>query len=212
MNPKVDQYLSGVKKWREEMEALRTIILGSPLSEDLKWGQPCYTFQKSNVLILYGLKDYCGLGFFKGALLKDRSEILHQQGKNSQAVRLIRLTTVEEIAEMGPIIKAYIDEAIGLEKAGIKIDFKEKNELVFPEELLKKIDEDAALKTAFEALTPGRQRGFNLYFSAPKQSKTRVARIEKYTQRILDGKGIHDCTCGLSKRMPTCDGSHKNIQ
>jgi uncharacterized protein YdeI (YjbR/CyaY-like superfamily) len=191
MNPKVDEFLSKDKKWQKELEKLRMIILDCQLTEELKWGKPCYTFQKSNIVILYGFKEYCALGFFKGALLNDANGILIKPGENSQAVRQIRFTNAREIVEMEPILKAYIYEAIEVERAGLKVDFKEKTELVFPEEFQKKLDEIPALKTAFDALTPGRQRAYILYFSAPKQSKTRESRVEKCMQQILNGKGLN---------------------
>ncbi len=192
MNPKVDAYLSKAKIWREETQALRRILLDCGLTEELKWGKPCYTFQNSNLVIIFGLKDYCGLGFFKGSLLDDPKGILARQGEHSQAVRLIRFTNVQEIAEMESISKAYIKNAIEVEKAGLKVDFKEKHELVFPAELQKRLDEDATFKAAFAALTPGRQRAYNLHFSAPKQSKTRESKIDKHLPKILRGKGMND--------------------
>jgi uncharacterized protein YdeI (YjbR/CyaY-like superfamily) len=192
MNPKVDAYLSKAKKWREEMGKLRTILLDCQLTEELKWGHPCYTFQKSNVVIIGAFKEYCSLSFFKGALLNDLNGILIQPGENTQAVRQIRFTNVREIAEMEPILKAYIYEAIEVEKAGLKVDFKETSEFTIPEEFQNKLDEIPALKTAFDALTPGRQREYILYFSSAKQSKTRESRVEKYTQQILDGKGLRE--------------------
>jgi len=192
MNPKVDEYLSKAKKWQEEMEKLRMIILDCQLTEELKWGKPCYTFQKSNIVIIIGLKEYCALLFFKGALLKDANGILIKPGENTQAGRQIRFTNVREIVEMEPILKAYIYEAIEVEKAGLKVNFKKNTELIIPEEFQNKLDEIPALKTAFDALTPGRQRAYILYFSAPKQSKTRESRVEKCMQKILDGKGLND--------------------
>lgn len=192
MNPKVDVYLSKAKKWQEELEKLRMIILDCQLTEELKWGVPCYTFQKSNIVLIHVFKEYCALLFFKGALLNDTNGILIQQTKNTQAARQIRFTNVREIVEMETILKAYIYEAIEVEKAGLKVNFKEKTELIFPEEFQNKLDENPALKTAFDALTPGRQRAYNLYFSAPKQSKTRESRVEKCMQQILNGKGLND--------------------
>jgi len=209
MNPKVDQYISKAQKWQEELKQLRKLLLDCALTEELKWGVPCYTFQNKNLILIGGFKAYCALSFFKGVLLKDTNKILKKPGDNSQSVRLIRFTNVQEILNMATKLKAYIQEAIEIENAGLKVNFKEKTPLVFPEELLQLFKENPALKVAFEALTPGRQRGYNLYFSAPKQSKTRISRIEKYTSKILSGKGFHDCTCGLSKKMPSCDGSHK---
>ena len=192
MNPKVDGYLRKAKKWQEEMEKLRKIILDCGLTEELKWGHPCYTFQKSNIVLIHGFKEYCALLFFKGALLKDANGILVQQTENVQAGRQIRFTNVREIVELEAILKAYIHEAIEVEKAGLKVNFKKTTEFQIPEEFQKKLDEIAALKTAFNALTPGRQRGYILYFSAPKQSKTRESRVEKCMQQILNGKGLND--------------------
>ena len=192
INPKVDLYLSKAKKWQLEMEKLRMIILDCQLTEELKWGKPCYTFQKSNIVIILPLKEHCALLFCRGALLNDANGILIQQTKNTQAARQIRFTNVREIVEMESILKAYIYEAIEAEKAGLKVNFKKNTELIFPEEFQNKLDEIPALKTAFEALTPGRQRAYNLYFSAPKQSKTRESRVEKCMQQILNKKGLND--------------------
>jgi uncharacterized protein YdeI (YjbR/CyaY-like superfamily) len=192
MNPKVDGYLRKAKKWQEEMEKLRKIILDCGLTEELKWGHPCYTFQKSNIVLIHGFKEYCALLFFKGALLKDANGILVQQTKNVQAGRQIRFTNVREIVELEAILKAYIHEAIEVEKAGLKVNYKKTTEFIIPEEFQKKLDEIPALKAAFNALTPGRQRGYILYFSAPKQSKTRESRVEKCMQQILNGKGLND--------------------
>ena len=192
MNPKVDEYLSKAKKWQEELEKLRMIILDCQLTEELKWGAPCYTFQKSNIILIRGFKEYCALLFFKGALLNDPNGILIKPGENTQAGRQIRFTNAREIVEMEPILKAYIYEAIEVEKAGLKVNFKKNTELIIPEEFQNKLDEIPALKTAFDALTPGRQRAYILYFSAPKQSKTRESRVEKYMQQILNGKGLRE--------------------
>src|SRR6184192_2822170 len=189
MNPKVDGYLSKAKKWQEEFEKLRMIILPSGLTEELKWGKPCYTFQDSNVVIIQGFKDFCALLFCKGALLNDPNGILKKFGW--QAARRIPFTNVREIVEMEPILKAYIHEATEAEKAGLKVTYK-KNPEPIPEELQNKLDEIPALKTTFDALTPGRQRGYILYFSGAKQSKTRESRIEKCMRQILNGKGLND--------------------
>jgi uncharacterized protein YdeI (YjbR/CyaY-like superfamily) len=188
-NPKVDGYLRKAKKWQEEMKKLRRIILDCQLTEELKWGKPCYTFQNSNILIIQGFKEFCALLFCKGALLNDPNGILKQFGW--QAARRIPFTNVREIVEMEPILKAYIQEAIEAEKAGLKVNYK-KNPEPIPKELQNKLDEIPALKTAFDALTPGRQRGYILYFSAAKQSKTRESRVEKCMQQILNGKGLND--------------------
>ena len=192
MNPKVDEFLSKAKKWQEEFEKLRMIILDCQLTEELKWGVPCYTFQKRNIVLIHGFKEYCALLFFKGALLNDANGILIQQTENVQAARQIRFTNVREIVEMETILKAYIYEAIEVEKAGLKVNFKKTTEFIIPEEFQNKLDEIPALKTAFDALTPGRQRAYILYFSAPKQSKTRESRVEKCMQQILNGKGLND--------------------
>ena len=192
MNPKVDFYFSKAKKWQEEIKKMRMIVLDCGLTEELKWGVPCYTFQKSNIVLIHVFKEYCALLFFKGALLKDAKGILVQQTKNVQAARQIRFTNVREMVEMESILKAYIYEAIEVEKAGLKVNFREKTELRFPEEFQKKLDDIPALKAAFDALTPGRQRAYNLYFSAPKQSKTRESRVEKCMRQLLNGKGLND--------------------
>ncbi|MEO8209436.1 MAG: DUF1801 domain-containing protein [bacterium] len=192
MNPKVDWYFTKNKKWHEEIKKLRMIILGSGLTEELKWGVPCYSLQKSNIVLIHVFKEYCAILFFKGALLKDPEDILIQQTENVQAGRQIRFTNVREIVQIEPILKAYIYEAIEVEKAGLKVNFKKTKEYKIPEELRTKLNEIPELKTAFNALTPGRQRGYILYFSAPKQSKTRESRVEKNTQQILDGKGLND--------------------
>jgi uncharacterized protein YdeI (YjbR/CyaY-like superfamily) len=192
MNPKVDIFLSKAKKWQEEFKELRTIVLDCGLTEELKWRAPCYTFQKSNVVIIQGFKEYCALMFFKGALINDTDGILIRPGKHTQAGRQIRFTNTREIIEMEPILKAYIYQAIEVEKAGLKVKLKKTTEYIIPEEFQNKLDETPALKTAFDALTPGRQRAYLLYFSTPKQSKTRESRVENYTQQILDGKGLND--------------------
>lgn len=212
LNPKVDDYLSKAKKWREESERLRHIILDCDLIEEYKWMHPCYTFEKKNVILIHGFKEYCALLFHKGALLKDPHGILVQQTENVQAARQIRFTHLQEIIKLEPILKEYILEAIEVEKAGMEVNLKKHTEFIIPDEFQNILDESPELKTAFEALTPGRQRAYILYFSQPKQSKTRVSRVENSMQKILSGKGLKDCTCGLSQKMPSCDGSHKNIR
>ncbi len=192
INPKVDEFLSTAEKWQAEFEKLRAIVLDCGLTEEFKWGKPCYTFEKSNVVLIHGFKEYCALLFVKGALLQDAEGILVTQTENTQAARQIRFTSVQEIAEMEPVLKAYIHEAVEVERAGLKVDFKKTAEFAIPEEFQRKLDEIPALKTAFEALTPGRQRAYLLYLSQPKQSKTRESRVEKHMQRILDGKGLND--------------------
>jgi len=190
-NPKVDGYLRNSKQWQDELQQLRRIILACGLSEEVKWRVPCYTFQASNIVLLGRFKESCVLSFVKGVLLKDANGILVKPGENTQAARVIRFTDVQQIVEMEPILKAYIDQAIEVEKAGLKVDFKKNPEPV-PVELQNKFDEIPALKTAFAALTPGRQRAYVLYFSAPKQSKTRASRVEKCMRQILNGKGLDD--------------------
>ncbi len=212
MDIKVGIFLEKATKWRQELEHLRTIILDCGLTEEWKWRVPCYTLQDSNIVLINSFKDYCAVGFFKGVLLKDSEGILYQQTENSQSARLIRFSNLQEITESESVLKSYIREAMEIEKAGLKVAFKKNTELVFLEELQTKLDEIPDFKTAFYALTPGRQRAYDLYFSAPKQSQTRYSRIEKYTQQILEGKGINDCTCGLSKKFPYCDGSHKELK
>ena len=192
MNPKVDFFFDKAEKWQKEFEKLRAIVLDCQLTEDLKWGCPCYTLQNGNVVLIHGFKEYCALLFFKGALLTDANGILIQQTENVQSARQVRFTSLRQIAEMEPILKTYIHEAIEVEKAGLKVAFKQPSDYNMPEEFETKLSENPALRTAFQALTPGRQRGYLLYFSQPKQSKTRHTRIEKYTQQILDGKGLND--------------------
>jgi uncharacterized protein YdeI (YjbR/CyaY-like superfamily) len=191
MNPKLDTYFSEATKWYGELNKLRTIVLDCGLTEDMKWRQPCYIFNDGVVLLISPFKEYCALAFFKGALLKDPNGILVAPGENSQSMRQMRFTNVEQIAELEPVAKSYINEAIAIEKAGLKIEKKSTHAV--PEEFQKKLDEAPELKAAFEALTPGRQRAYLMHFSQPKQSKTREARIEKCLPQILDGKGLdHD--------------------
>lgn len=192
MNPKVDFYFKKASKWQDEFEKLRMIILDCQLTEELKWGCPCYTFQAGNIVLIHGFKEYCALLFFKGALLKDANGILIQQTENVQAGRQIRFTHISEIVKLEPILKAYIYEAIEVEKAGLKVNFKKTAAFTIPEEFQNTLDKNNDLKIAFDALTPGRQRAYLFYFSAPKQSKTREARVEKSIQQILNGKGLTD--------------------
>lgn len=212
MNSKIEAFFDKATQWKKEMEQLRAITLDCGLTEELKWGVPCYTYKNNNVVLIHGFKEYCALNFFKGALLKDTEGILIQQTENVQGGRQIRFTSLQEITALKATIKAYIYEAIEVEKAGLKIEYKKTEEFDMPEELQQKLDTDPKLKSAFEALTPGRQRGYLLHFAGAKQSKTREARIEKNIPKILDGKGLNDCTCGLSKRYPQCDGSHNKIK
>ena len=192
MNPKVDWFFSKDTKWQKEYEKLRMIILDCGLIEELKWGCPCYTFENTNIVLIHGFKEYCALLFFKGALLNDPNGILIQQTKNVQSARQIRFTNVQEIVKLEKILKAYVYEAIELERAGLKVKLKKTSEFKMPEEFQKKLNKNKALKTAFEKLTPGRQRAYIFYFSQAKQSKTREERVEKYTKQILNGKGLND--------------------
>ena len=192
MNPKVDFYFNKAGKWQKEVEKLRSIILDCPLNEELKWGCPCYTLGKNNVVLIHSFKEYCALLFFKGALIKDTDGILIQQTKNVQSARQIRFTSLQEITKLEPTIKAYIYEAIEVEKLGLKVVLKKMSEYEVPVEFKKQLDKNAKLKTAFKALTPGRQRAYLFYFSEAKQSKTRESRIEKSIPQILKGKGLND--------------------
>ena len=192
MNPKVDFFFAEDKKWHREFQKLRTIILDCGLVEELKWGCPCYTFQNTNVVLMHGFKEYCALLFFKGALLQDSEGILIQQTENVQAARQIRFRTLNEITKQEKIIKAYIYQAIEVEKAGLQVKLKKTSEFSIPEEFQKKLDKLPKLKNAFDKLTPGRQRAYLFHFSQPKQSKTREARVEKYIPQILAGKGLDD--------------------
>jgi uncharacterized protein YdeI (YjbR/CyaY-like superfamily) len=192
MNPKVDWFFAKDTQWQKGYEKLRKIILDCGLIEELKWGCPCYTFQNTNIVLIHGFKEYCALLFFKGALLNDPNGILIQQTKNVQSARQIRFTNVREIVMMEKILKAYVYEAIEVERVGLKVKLKKTSEFKIPEEFQKRLNKNTALKKAFDALTPGRQRAYIFYFSQAKQSKTREARVEKYIQQILNGKGLDD--------------------
>jgi uncharacterized protein YdeI (YjbR/CyaY-like superfamily) len=191
-NPKVDFFFTKAKQWREEYALLRTIILDCGLTEELKWGVPCYTLEKKNVVLIHGFKEYCAILFHKGVLLSDPKNLLIQQTENVQSARQMRFTSAKEIAKLAPTIKTYLKNAIAVEKAGLKVELKTTEEYAVPEEFQKKLDTDPDLKAAFKALTPGRQKGYLFHFSQAKQSKTREARVEKYIPQILDGKGIDD--------------------
>jgi uncharacterized protein YdeI (YjbR/CyaY-like superfamily) len=191
-NPKVDFFFNKAKQWQAEFKKMRTIILDCGLTEELKWGVPCYTFEKRNIVLMHGFKDYCALLFVKGALLQDAEGILIQQTENVQAGRQVRFSSVREIVEREPVLKAYLHEAIAVETAGLKVPYKKTADFSMPEEFIDQLEEVPGLQDAFEALTPGRQRAYLLYFAAPKQAKTRVARIEKCTPQILKGKGLND--------------------
>ena len=192
MNPKVDFFFNKAEKWQKEYEKLRIIVLECGLTEELKWGVPCYTFQQNNIVLIHGFKEYCALLFHKGVLLNDTHNILIQQTENVQSARQLRFSNLEEIDTLESTIKSYIFEAIEVEKAGLQVKLKKTTEFRVPEEFQARLDENADLKAAFEALTPGRQRGYLLHFSQPKQSKTRVSRVDKCMERILLGKGLND--------------------
>lgn len=194
--------------WLQELQALRELVLSCGLHEAFKWKTPCYTSGGRNIVLLGRFKDHVVLSFFKGALLPDDEGILARPGENTRSVRVVRFRDLREVTEVEPILKRYIQEAIQLEKSGKSVP-KDTTPLTLPEELQSKLRESREFTDAFEGLSPGRQRGYCLHFSAAKRSETRTARIERYAQRILDGKGLHDCICGLSKKMPSCDGSHK---
>lgn len=192
MNRKVDAFIDKAEKWQAEFKKLRAIILDCQLTEEFKWGNPCYSFQEKNIVLIHGFKDYCAILFIKGALLQDPKGILITQTENVQAGRQVRFSNAQQIADLEDILKEYIHEAIKVEKSGVQVPLKKTTEFAIPEEFKAKLDENAALKSAFAALTPGRQRGYLLHFSAAKQAKTREARVKKYLQHILDGKGIDD--------------------
>ena len=192
MNPKVDFYFRKAEQWKAEFEQLRTIALDSQLTEELKWGHPCYTLDGSNIFLMHGFKEYCALLFMKGVLMQDPNGILIQQTENVQSARQIRFTTLQEIVDLAPALKAYIANAIDVEKSGVKVVLRQRTDLEYPEELIDMLEEVPGLQDAFDALTPGRQRAYVLFFSAPKQSKTRVSRIEKCVPQILEGKGLND--------------------
>ncbi len=212
MNPQVDQFLLKTKKWRPALDWLRAILLESELVEELKWRQPCYTLNGKNVILLSAFKEFCIISFFKGAVMKDPAQLLTAQGENTNTWRVIKFTDVSEIIKQESRLKEYIAAAIQIEKEGKKVEIKETKTDPLPLELLEQFAENQDFQKAFTSLTLGRQRGYLLYFKAPKQSKTRTSRIEQYRQRILNGKGFHDCVCGLSKKMPSCDGSHKYMK
>lgn len=211
MKEEINQFVNQQKVWGKEAQKLREIALDCGLNEELKWKTPCFDFNESNVAIIGCFKDYCSLSFLKGVLLQDSEHVLVSPGPNSQSVKYWKFYSLEEIIASESVIKRYLFEAIEIEKLGLKEDLKKSSEVTFVDELKEKMRNDKKFKTAFLGLTPGRQRGYNLFFEGAKQSKTRISRIEKYESRILNGKGINDCVCGLSKKMPGCDGSHKFI-
>lgn len=211
MNSEVDKFLENANKWKEEFTVLRQIINDCGLQEDFKWMHPCYTHKEKNIVLFHGFKEYCAISFFKGVLLKDPKRILVQPTENSNEGRQIRFTNTDQIAELVPVVKQYIYEAIEVERAGLQVKKKSVADFDVPEELIDRFDESPDFKIAFEKLSPGRRKGYLLHFNQAKQSETRSARIDKYTDRIMNGFGIRDCVCGHSKRMPNCDGSHKYL-
>jgi uncharacterized protein YdeI (YjbR/CyaY-like superfamily) len=210
-NQNVDEFFANADKWNAELNELRKIVLETGLTEEFKWRQPCYTFLGTNLLIVSSFKDFAFVSFLNGSILADTENVLVKPGDNSQFSRLMRFTNLQEVKDLKVILLAYIYEALEAHKAGIKPIVEKDKMLEFPEELIHKFDSDLRFKAAFEALTPGRQRAYNIYFTGAKSSKARASRIESYTQRILNGKGFNDCVCGFSKRMPNCDGSHKYL-
>lgn len=197
------------QKWQKEINLLRSIILECLETETIKWRVPVYMYKEANIVIITVLKDYFALGFFKGVLLQDTAQLLISPGENSQSIKLFKFTDIQQITSIKEIIKAYIFEAIEIEKAGLKVELTKSQNLELLPELISFFEENLSLKIAFEKLSPGRQRAYNMYFGAPKSKKSKIDRIKKYIPRILTGKGINDCVCGLSKKMPSCDGSHK---
>lgn len=198
-------------QWRSEMQQLRTILLDCGLVEEYKWKQPCYSYQGKNIVIIASFKNYCALSFFKGVFLSDEYKLLVPPGENSRTVRMMKFDNPKGNDLNETVIKAYIFEAIEVEKAGLKVDAPKEDDLKYPDELLSKMKTDQKFGAAFEKLTPGRKRAYIMFFDQAKQSKTKLDRINKFVDRIMMGKGMNDCTCGLSKRMPTCDGSHKQL-
>ncbi|PTM09537.1 MAG: hypothetical protein DA407_05610 [Bacteroidetes bacterium] len=212
MNHQVETYLDNLNAWKEELTRLRQIVANCGLVEEFKWMHPCYTYNKKNIVLIHKFKDYCAILFHKGTLLKDTKNILVQQTETLQSARQLRFTNISEIEALKTVIKSYIYEAIEVEKAGLKVKNKKTSDFEIPIELVQIFKENPNLETAFKTLNEGRQRGYLLNFSKPKQAKTRISRINQNTERILNGKGFNDCICGLSKRLPNCDGSHKQLE
>jgi uncharacterized protein YdeI (YjbR/CyaY-like superfamily) len=212
MNPEVEKYLDNLNKWQKELTRLRDLISDCGLTEEYKWMHPCYTYKEANIVLIHEFKDYCAILFIKGALLNDSKSILVQQTENTQSARQIRFTNISEIEGLDSTIKEYIYEAIEVENSGLKVKKKKTSDFEIAEELELKFKANSDFEIAFKNLTEGRQRGYLLHFSQPKQAKTRISRIEKNTERIFDGFGLNDCVCGLSKRLPNCDGSHNQLK
>jgi len=212
MKSGVEQFIQNAKNWQPEMTLLRSILLECPLTEVIKWGMPCYIFNEKNIVIIQNFKNHCDLGFFNGASLTDLKQLLVKAGEHTQSGRQLRFEDLEDIKKKRTLIKAYIKEAIEIEKKGIKIVVEDIPSIELVVELNTFFKKNKPFEKAFNKLTPGRQRAYLMFFAAAKQSETRISRIEKFIPRILDGKGMNDCTCGLSKRMPNCDGSHKLLK
>lgn len=212
MSLQVDQYIQNAKQWKDEMTLLRSILLECKLTEVVKWGKPCYTFNEKNMVIIQDFKNHCDLGFFTGALLRDPDKLLEKAGEHTQSARQLRFTNLADIKKKKSQIKFFVKEAIENEKQGIKLVVEKKIDIEELVELESAFKKNKAFYKAFKALTPGRQRAYQMFFSGAKQAETRISRIEKYIPRIIDGYGLNDCTCGLSKRMPNCDGSHKFLK
>jgi uncharacterized protein YdeI (YjbR/CyaY-like superfamily) len=212
MNTAADNYFDNVTNWKTELRLLRSIVQESNLIEDFKWRMPCYTYQNKNIIMVGKFKDYCVISFLKGVLLKDEKQLLVSPGENSQSVKFLKFTDISTIKKLSKTITQYIYEAIEIEESGLKIEKKQSTAFDLPIELLQAFKTNKALQIAFEKLTTGRRRAYCMHIDGAKHSDTKFARIAKYTQRILDGYGMMDCTCGLSKRMPNCDGSHKMLQ
>lgn len=210
-NANVDDYFSRINKWNAELEKLRHILLDCGLTEEYKYRQPGYSYKGKTTILLGGFKEFCVISFFKGVLLNDSENILVPMGENTRSARVLKFTNVAEIEKLETTLRAYIYETIEIEKAGLKVESTQGETDEIPEELQSKFNDDSSFKTAFESLTPGRQRGYILHFTGAKQAKTRTSRIESSVQRIMNGFGFNDCTCGHSKRMPSCDGSHKYL-
>lgn len=212
MSEEVDNYLVNLSKWQKELTRLRQIVASCGLTEEFKWMHPCYTYKKKNIVLIHEFKEYCAILFNKGALLHDSGNILVQQTKNTRSARQIRFKDISEIEKLESLIKEYIFEAIEVEKAGLKVKKKQTSDFEMPEELKQKFLEDPDMEIAFKNLTEGRQRGYLMHFSKPKQAITRISLIEKSLERIFKGKGFNECVCGLSKHLPHCDGSHKQLE
>ena len=212
MNKEVKIYFDELKEWKTELTKLRELILECGLKEEYKWRNPCYTDNGKNIVLIGCTKEFCSISFLKGELLKDTKNILKKAGPNSRSAKYISFETLEDIDANKETLKNYIRESIENERKGLNIDYAKNRELEFPDELIEKFNENSEFEDAFTSLTKGRQRGYILHFSGAKQSKTRTNRIEKYEERIFNGKGMLDCICGLSKRMPNCDGSHKQLE